>query len=137
LRPVTWRRRSSIDRGGWCSMPFVPELYEGLERDGRRTACEISVTTSEEQELSSTQKCLAAGYDTEILCSPKSRALNKVKALASQELVQSEQGKVLFLVPEELYFYLEKQVADEVDTQERVNGYKVKVRYRPVEGPEE
>jgi hypothetical protein len=33
-----------------------------LERDGKRIACEISVTSTSEQELGNVRKCLAAEY---------------------------------------------------------------------------
>lgn len=55
-----------------------------LEREGERIACEISVTSTAEQELSNIRKCLGAGYDEVILCSPKKRALERVKILVSQ-----------------------------------------------------
>jgi len=62
----------------------------GLERDGKKIACEISVTTTSEHELSNIQKCLRAGYDTVILCSQEKRTLEKVKSLASQKLAETE-----------------------------------------------
>ena len=52
-----------------------------LERDGRKIACEISVTTTDEQELSNIEKCLAAGYEKVILCSPEKKTLEKVRHL--------------------------------------------------------
>jgi len=35
----------------------------GLEQDGIRIACEISVTSTSEQEIGNIEKCLRAGYD--------------------------------------------------------------------------
>lgn len=104
----------------------------GLERDGKRIACEISMTTTDEHELSNIEKCLRAGYDTVILCSPERRTLDNVKALASQRLSESDQEKVLFFQPEELFFHLEQEAASSAGGEGRVKGYKVNVRYQPV-----
>ncbi len=49
-----------------------------------------------------------------------------------QRLKEPDKEKVLFLQPEELFFYLEKEAADSVSKEERVKGYKVKVKYQPV-----
>ncbi len=104
----------------------------GLERDGKRIACEITITTTDEQELRNIEKCLAGGYDKVILCSPEQKTLEKVKSLVSQKLNESDKEKVLFFQPEELYFYLESEAACSLDKEERVKGYRVKVQYQPV-----
>jgi hypothetical protein len=82
-----------------------------LERDGRRIACEVSVTSSGEQEFSNVQKCLLAGYDRVILCSPEERILEMVRALISQRLSKLEGNRVLLLKPEELFSYLKSEAA--------------------------
>jgi len=38
----------------------------------------------------------------------------------------------LFFQPEELFFYLEKEAAGKAGKEERVKGYKVKVKFQPV-----
>ena len=107
-----------------------------LERNKGKIACEISITSTEEQELKNIEKCLSSGYQKVILCSPEKRALEKIKDLVSQTLKESEQEKVLFFQPEELLFYLEEEMATEADKEERVKGYKVKVQYQPVKDTE-
>ncbi|GAG56524.1 unnamed protein product, partial [marine sediment metagenome] len=104
----------------------------GLEREGRRIACEISLTSTDKQELSNIKKCLLAGYEKIVLCSPEKRTLEKVKAFVYRELKESDKEKVLFFKPEELFSYLEEEAAFEESKEERVKGYKVKVRYQPV-----
>jgi hypothetical protein len=79
-----------------------------LERDGRRIACEVSITSTDEQELSNIEKCLRAGYDRVILCSPEEKTLYRVKELVSRKLSKSECEKVLFSKPEEVSPYLER-----------------------------
>ncbi len=49
-----------------------------------------------------------------------------------QRLKKSNQEKILFFQPEELFFYLEKEAADSAGKEERVKGYKVRVNYQPV-----
>lgn len=104
----------------------------GLERDGKRIACEISLTSTDKQELSNIKKCLLAGYDKIILCSPEKRTLERVKAFVWQKLKESDKEKILFFRPEELFSYLEEEAAFGESKEERVKGYKVKVRYQPV-----
>ena len=108
----------------------------GLERDGKRVACEVSVTTTPEHELANIEKCLAAGYDPVILCSPDKRLLEKVKALVSLDIAKSDQSKILFLLPEELLFMFDEEAAGEAGSEYRVKGYKVKINYQPVQETE-
>ncbi len=103
-----------------------------LERDGKRIACEISLTSTDKQELSNIKKCLLAGYKKIVLCSPEKRTLEKVKAYIWQKLKESDKERVLFFQPEELFSYLEEESAFEASKEERVKGYKVKVKYHPV-----
>jgi hypothetical protein len=103
-----------------------------LERDGRKIACEISVTTSDEHELGNIEKCLVAGYDTVIMCSTEKKFLEKVKSLALRKIEAIHQEKVLFLQPDDLFFYLEKEAASMSGKEERVKGYRVKVQYQQV-----
>ncbi|MFH2069130.1 MAG: type IV secretion system DNA-binding domain-containing protein [Candidatus Omnitrophota bacterium] len=107
-----------------------------LERNGKKIACEISLTSTEEQELKNIEKCLSSGYEKVILCSPEKKILEKVESLVIQKLKESELKKVLFLQPEELFFFLEQEGAREVGREERVKGYKVKVSYQPVKETE-
>ncbi len=104
----------------------------GLELDGKKIACEISITTTNEQELKNIEKCLAAGYEKVILCSSDKKTLVKVKTLALEKLSESDQQKVLFFQPEELFFFLEEEAASSISKEQRVKGYKVRVKYKPV-----
>ncbi len=104
----------------------------GLERDGRRIACEISVTTGDVQELHNIEKCLRAGYDTIIVCSSEKKNLEAVKRLVTEKLPADEQSKVLFFEPEELFLFLDEQLAQEAGGEQRIKGYRVKVQYRAV-----
>ena len=108
-----------------------------LERNGLKIACEISITTDEENELLNIEKCLKAGYEKVILCSPEKRKLNKIKALASERLDTLDREKVFFLQPEEILPFLKTQTTTLKTEEKRIKGYKVKVHYRPLKGEEE
>jgi len=75
-----------------------------LQRDEHRIACEVSATSSDEQALGNIEKCLAAGYDQVILCSPRKRLLQRVKKLTTEKLDEASRERLLFLQPEDLYF---------------------------------
>jgi len=101
-----------------------------LERNKRKIACEISMTSTDDQELKNIKKCLAAGYEKIIVCSPDHKTLESIKALVSQNIAESDQGKIFFFRPEELLLFLEEETAAEMTKEERVKGYKVKVQYQ-------
>jgi len=79
-----------------------------LERDGRKIACEISVTSTDEQELSNIEKCLVAGYEEVICCAPQKKTLSKIKSLVWRRLKRSERAKVIFCTPDEIAPLLEE-----------------------------
>jgi hypothetical protein len=114
------------------ALPDGRKVDVGLEINGRKIACEISLTSSSEQELSNIRKCLEAGYDKVILCSPERKNLEKVRALVSEEFQDSEKGKILFFQPDELISYLEAEAVNLKTEPKRIKGYKVKVSYQPV-----
>lgn len=101
-----------------------------LERNGRKIACEISVTSTDEQELKNIEKCLAAGYEKVILCSPEKRTLEAVRSLVTEKTSASAGKKVLFLQPEELLLHLDELEAAEQGREVRIKGYRVKVQYQ-------
>ena len=104
----------------------------GLEKDGKRLAIEISITSTADQELNHLEKCLKAGYEKVILCSPNKKTLDNVKTLVSQRFEDSDQKKILYFDPEGLILYFEEEFTAETSKEERVKGYKVKVKYKTV-----
>jgi len=107
-----------------------------LERNGKRIACEISVTSTPEQELKNIEKCLAAGFEKVILCSPERKILERVKNLVSQTINGADLKKIFFFQPDELFFFLEEKAAAEASKEDRIKGYKVRVQYQPVKETE-
>jgi hypothetical protein len=109
----------------------------GLEQDGIRIACEISVTSTSEQEIGNIEKCLRAGYDRIVVCCPENKSLEKIKALALERFDQDEQEKLHFIKPDEFYTYLQEWSTSLDDGGDRVKGYKVKVQYQSLEEDEQ
>lgn len=99
-----------------------------LEREGWRLACEISVTSTVEQEVGNVEKCLAAGFDEVVVISPKARRLASLRKALEKRLGEEALARVSLLSPEEFALYLDTLPArEEVGT---VGGYQVKVSYQ-------
>jgi hypothetical protein len=107
-----------------------------LERNGKRIGCEISVTSTPEQELKNIEKCLAAGFEKVILCSPERKTLDSIRSFTSRSLARAELKKVFFFQPDDLFFFLEESAAAEASKEDRIKGYKVRVQYQPVKESE-
>jgi hypothetical protein len=108
-----------------------------LEREEIKIACEICITCPDIHELGNIEKCLNAGYDTVVLCSPEKKVLTKVRKLALKNLKKAEQQRVLFFLPEELTSYLEEEAAKAAGTVQTVRGYRVESHLKPVTGEKE
>jgi hypothetical protein len=107
-----------------------------LEKGGWRLACEISVSSTPEQELGNVHKCVAAGFDHVAVVSTEKKTLTKAAAIVAASLGEAECARVRFFTPEELFAYLETQEAQSESSEETVKGYKVKVQYRAVSDKE-
>lgn len=103
-----------------------------LEREGLSVACEISVTSSVEQELGNIDKCLAGGFDRVLVISTEKKALAKMREFVIVQLGEEKSKQLEFLTPEELFLFLESLDAKAESKQETVRGYKVNVQYRPL-----
>jgi len=103
-----------------------------LEKDARSIACEISVSSTVEQEVGNIQKCLAAGFEQVILISSDKKTLSRANETLSAALNQEERARILFHTPEELFSFLEGLEAEQAGVEEKVRGYKVKVKFQSV-----
>jgi hypothetical protein len=107
-----------------------------MERGGKKIACEISVTSTDEYEVRNIGKCLTAGYDPVVLLSSEQKTINKVRKLAAARLDEESLARVMFLLPEEFVSYLEDADAEGAGGEDTVRGYKVKVNYKRVDSAE-
>jgi len=93
-------------------------------------ACEISVSSTAEQELQNVLKCLAAGFEQVAVVSTNARALKKVEKLIEQLVAKIDRPRVLCLTPEQLVSLIEELGREPVETETTVRGYKVKTRHK-------
>jgi hypothetical protein len=126
-------KRLAEDRG-WKAT-IEEEVLDGmgrvdvaLARDGKRIACEISVSTDPEHELANIQKCLAAGFDSVIVLARERSTCRDLSRLAQSALTTESIARLTICSPEELLAHLDTQ--DAAATTTTVRGYKVRVNYR-------
>jgi hypothetical protein len=104
-----------------------------LERAGTRIACEISIASGAEQELSNVRKCLAAGFTQIFVLATEEKKLGKLAAAITSALTPSEREKVSFLTFEALVARFGAEPAEKAST---VAGYNVRVSYGGSAGAE-
>jgi hypothetical protein len=109
---------SILDGGGRVDVSLV--------RGKSRIACEISVTTNQDHELGNVEKCLAAGYTEVVLVGNNERHVKALAKFVEENLDESEQGKVRYIVPERLTEYLDSLGEIPQPTEQVVRGYKVR-----------
>jgi hypothetical protein len=97
-----------------------------LVRGEQRIAFEISVTTDRDHELGNVEKCLAAGYADIVLVGANERHVNSLSKFIEENIEESDQGKVRYLVPESLIEYLDLLGEPPQPTEQTVRGYKVR-----------
>ena len=107
-----------------------------LVRGASRIACEISVTTNQDQELGNVEKCLAAGYTEVVLVGSNERHIKALAKFVEENLDESAQGKVRYIVPERLTEYLDSLGAIPQPTEQTVRGYKVRTVQQVVDPKE-
>lgn len=103
-----------------------------LEQEGFSIACEISVTSTPEQELGNIEKCLHAGFNEIAVVFMDKKRLRKVQALSEEHIGEEEYGRVTFLTPEEFVAFLDAIPAAPRTEEGMVKGYKVRTTYKPL-----
>ncbi|MDE2166097.1 MAG: type IV secretion system DNA-binding domain-containing protein [Alphaproteobacteria bacterium] len=104
-----------------------------LSRGERRIACEISVTSTRDQELANVEKCLVAGFAEVILVAESDRQREMLHKYVASGIDETDRSKVRYLIPEELLPYLESQ---EPPTEQTIRGYRVRVTHELVDAAE-
>jgi len=99
-----------------------------LERDGRRIAFEVSVTTPTGQEAANIRKCLEAGIETVALVAVKSSATGaRFRAAVLAGVEEDRRDRVAFLTPEDIPDYIQALSPPPHPAENVVKGYRVKV----------
>jgi hypothetical protein len=103
-----------------------------LERGDKRIACEIGVTTTKEWETHNVVKCLNAGYEIVIAVASDKKAAEVMQKQVSENLPHSLQERIFVFEADELFHFLDQEIAKEASSEERVKGFRVKVEYNAV-----
>lgn len=104
-----------------------------LRTDDFSIACEISVTSTVDQEVGNVVKCLEAGFHEVAVLGLKRPRLSKIEAALKSKLPASDLARVHLLSPEELFTMLSMRPKNRETV---VGGYKVKVRHEAVDPDE-
>jgi hypothetical protein len=104
-----------------------------LEKEGKRIAIEISVSTNAEWELHNVQKCLAAGYEQIAVCTASQSKLTQIQSLVEANLSRDELSRVHVISPEGVQsLFVTEQPKKNAPTV--IKGYRVKVQYEQSAG---
>jgi hypothetical protein len=109
----------------------IGKIDAALEKENDKIACEISVTNDSAYEIQNLRKCLSAGYAPVVLISADERHLAKIRQAAAAAISEAELAAVRFFTPEEFHFWIENLEANISGSEEKVKGFKVKVKLSP------
>jgi hypothetical protein len=107
-----------------------------LERNGKKIACEIGVTTTKEWEVHNIEKCLTAGYEVVIAVPIDTRAAEVMRKQIAEKLGSKFHSQVFVMEADALFHYLDTEIAKEASTETRIKGYRVKVEYEALSDEE-
>lgn len=96
-----------------------------LARDKIRVACQVSVTTTKDWELSGIEKCFAAGYTEVVLISGTERHIKKLSKFVEENLDPKDQGRIRYITSEGIIEFLDS-LGKFTPTEQVVRGYKVR-----------
>ncbi|HUI28927.1 MAG TPA: type IV secretion system DNA-binding domain-containing protein [Candidatus Acidoferrales bacterium] len=99
----------------------------GLEREGKKIAFEVCVTTDEVHELKNIKKCLAAGYDKVVVVAHHERNLEKITTISTNGLEPNELGKVTVIQTDGLASFFEREGRGEIHQEQIIHARRVKV----------
>jgi hypothetical protein len=100
-----------------------------LERNGKKIACEIGMTTTKEWEVHNIENCLAAGYDKVVAIAKNKDTVNLMQQVVNERIDATLIDKVLVMDSDSFIQYLSAEIAKETNTEMRIKGYRVKVEY--------
>lgn len=107
-----------------------------LEKEERSIACEISITTSIDQEIKNVRKCLEARFTQVVLIVPIPDRLKEFRNRIRESFSSEEMERIRCLTPDDLLLFIEELEAEASKKEETVRGYKVKVQYRAIKEEE-
>jgi len=114
---------------------FVEKTIDGgcvdvsLESAKHRIACEISVTSTPEQELGNVAKCLTEGYERVAVIVSDPKRIAPLSERLSAMLPQQDRSKVTVQSLPDFFLSLDELGAQAAGRETRVRGMSVKTRY--------
>lgn len=90
-----------------------------------RVACQVSVTTTKDWELSGVEKCIAAGYTEIVLVLSTERQIKKLSKFVEENLDPKDQGRVRYITAGGIIKFLDG-LGKFTPTEQVVRGYKVR-----------
>lgn len=100
-----------------------------LESDRHRIACEISVTSTPEQEVGNVAKCLTAGYERVVLVVSDPKRIGPLSERLSGMLTGDDRARACVQSLPEFFLSLEELGAQAAGRETRVRGIAVKTRF--------
>lgn len=102
-----------------------------LEREDRKIAVEISITTPVDKEIGNLRKCLDAGFDPIIMLSPDSKRLEKIQKATIDAFQVTDLEKICFCQQNEIATVLQKATTTESPTEGIIHkGYEIKASFQ-------
>ena len=95
-----------------------------LKKDRMTVACEISVTTTADQEVANLLKCKQAGFDHILFVCKDNRKRTKVESTLAEAL--GDVKNIVFIAPKDIPMALERIDPTPKTTETTIRGYKVK-----------
>ena len=80
------------------------------------------------------QKRLAVGFETVLVISPEKKNLAKIQRAVDANLEKDQTGRMRFFTVEDFLNFLDEEEARAAITEQTVRGYKVKAKYRILNG---
>ena len=126
---------------GWkatIEAPVPGGAVDVLLSKGKVTiACEISMTTSTEHEIGNLKKCLDGGFSFVVSLCQETEHMRQIETAARDEFSRAELSRLRFFTQPNFFAFIEELDAKTAAKETTVRGYKVKVKYRPIEADEQ
>jgi hypothetical protein len=102
-----------------------------IEGHGKKIACEVSVTTTNQWELHNIEKCLKAGYNYVFECASEKKNFEGIAQLVKDKVDPTLHNRILIGEPEALFEFLDSiQIKDTESSKDTtIKGYRVKIEY--------
>ncbi len=107
-----------------------------LENDEIIIAVEVTVTNTVEYEVGNIRKCLSGKADAVALIANDTKKRNKLRKKIETEFSKEEQAKILLTSEDEFEVWLQS-VSIPQEKEQRIGGFKVKVKYDKTASEEE